>query len=167
MIAKSYILASLKFLDAKYRKTSSSKESLFYSKLAVLEFCGWIEESMDDIVLRCGRRHIKPGPDRKQLEKDIIDRTYGFDYEKHFRKMLIQTIGLINIQRLESRVDQVKKTLFISTLSSLKTMRDSEAHTHIKGATKKINAPSVTLSQFPAIYEGLIEYDHVIRATSY
>ena len=122
---------------------------------------------MDDIVLRCGRRYIKLGPNKNALENMIVKHTYGFDYEKHFKKMLIQTIGLINVQKLEKQVDKTKQARLKSTLSTLKRMRDAEAHTHIKGVTRQINSPSVTLSQFPAIYEGLIEYDHVIRSTSY
>jgi hypothetical protein len=55
MITRSYITSSFKFLDRKYRKATTSKELFFYSKLAIFELCGWIEESMDDIILRCAR----------------------------------------------------------------------------------------------------------------
>ena len=51
MIAKSYILANLNALDARYKRASRAKDALFASKLALLELCGWIEESMDDIVV--------------------------------------------------------------------------------------------------------------------
>ena len=57
MIARTYILDNLNKLDVRYRKAATLKDSLFYSKLAVLELCGWIEESMDDVILRCARRH--------------------------------------------------------------------------------------------------------------
>ena len=90
MIARSYILDNLTTLDRKYRNSTTTKESLFYSKLAVLELCGWIEESMDDIVLRCARRHLKDQANIDYVHEDIVKRTYGFDYQRHFRRMLMR-----------------------------------------------------------------------------
>ena len=52
-----------------------------------------------------------------------------------------------------------------STLGTLKAARDAEAHTHIKGVTRRINAPSVTLCQFVAVYDGLVEVDSFLRRT--
>ena len=154
-------------LDRKFRVAQSTKESLFYSKLAILELCGWIEESMDDIVLRCSNRHLRERSNKNYIEKYVVQRTYGFDYEKHFRKMMIHLVGVINVERIEKKVDPIKRDLFKSTLSSLKTMRNAEAHTHLKATTRQINAPSVTLSQLPAVLDGLMEYDRVIRANSF
>ena len=92
MITKSYILANLNALDKHYRNTSSPKDSLFYSKLALLELCGWIEESMDDVILKCGSRKLKVGSNKNYVEKMIVKRTHGFDYEVNFRFMLIRLI---------------------------------------------------------------------------
>jgi len=167
MISSSYILSNLKTLDRKYRKTTSPKESLFYSKLAILELCGWVEESMDDIVLRCATRHLKNNDNKVFVQKQIVKRTHGFDYEFHFRRMLIQLIGIINVEKLEKNVDQIKKTRFKAALSTLKSDRDPQAHTHIKGVARVINAPSVTLSQFPFVLDGLREYDRVIRSSPF
>jgi hypothetical protein len=166
MIARSYILSNLKLLDNKYRKTTSPKELLFYSKLAILELCGWIEESMDDIVLRCAMRHLKIMSNKEFVRKQIVRKNYGFDYDDHFRRMLGQLIGIINVERLEKNVDQTKKVRLKAVLSMLKTARNAEAHTHIKGVTRHINAPSITLSQFPDVSDGLTEYDRVIRNTT-
>lgn len=167
MITRIYILDTLKMLDQKFKKSTSQKESLFYSKLAILELCGWIEESMDDVVLRCARRHLKIRKNVNFLETEIVKRTSGFDYQNHFRRMLIQLIGLINVEKIEKIVDQNKRLKLMATLSALKKIRDSEAHTHIKGITRNINAPSVTLNQFPALYGGLVEFDAVMRRTKF
>ena len=99
--------------------------------------------------------------------KEVIKRTHGFDYEYHFRRMLIQLIGLVNVERLEKAIDQTKQARLIAALKTLKAVRDPEAHTHIKGVTRAINAPSVTLGQFPAVYEGLLEYQNTIRNTKF
>ena len=81
--------------------------------------------------------------------------------------MLIQLVGVVNVERLEQRVDQTKMARFKVTLANLKKVRDSEAHTHIKKATKRVNAPSATIGQFLPVYEGLLEYDREIRASKF
>ncbi len=167
MIARTYILSNLWTLDRKYKNATGKKESLFYSKLAVLELCGWIEESMDDVVLRCARRHLRNQANFTYVQNEIVKRTYGFDYEQHFRRMLIQLLGVVNVERIEKSVDQSKRLKLAATLDALKKVRDAEAHTHIKGVTRQINAPSVTLSQFTALYDGLIEFDTVLRKTKF
>lgn len=161
MIAQSYILVNLRALDKKYNKTSG-KEALFFSKLALIELCGWIEESMDDIVLRCSIRHLKDETNRKHCANEIVKRTYGFDYA-NFRSMLIRLLGLVNVERIEAQVDETKYQIFKSKLSSLKQARDREAHTHLKGVTRTIDAPSYTIAQLQGVYEGLLEFDRVIR----
>lgn len=97
------------------------------------------------------------------VKNNIIKSTFGFDYERHFKNMLMQVIGLINFERIEKKVDPITRTKFKSTLSSLKSIRDSEAHTHIKGVTRRINSPSITEKQFNDVYEGLREFDQVIK----
>lgn len=167
MISRSYILDTLKSLDRRYNRATSLKESLFYSKLAILELCGWIEESMDDVVLRCAYRHLTDKEYIKYFKEQIVDKTYGFDYHQNFRKMLIQLLGIINVEKIEKRVDASKQLRFTATLDGLKKVRNSEAHTHIKGVTRSINAPSITLSQFPALYNGLLEFDAALRRKRY
>lgn len=164
MIAKTYILANLKALDYSYRHARTAKEAQFFAKLAILELCGWIEESMDEIILRCGRKHLKQTTNVKYCENDIVKRTYGFDYQSNFRSMLIRVLGLIVVERVESAIDSMVHTQMLSALSSLKQQRDSEAHTHLKGMTRTINSPSVTITQFPPVYDGLIAFDDAIRA---
>lgn len=158
MITRRSILANLKTLDRKFSLATTPKESLFYSKLALLELCGWIEESMDDIVLRCACRHLANTNNITFVETQIIKKTHGFDYENNFRQMLIKLLGIINVESIEKRLDQNKLAKFRATLDGLKKTRDPEAHTHIKGVTRSINAPSITLAQFPALYDGLLEF---------
>lgn len=115
MVSKTSILENLQGLDALYQKSSSTKKSLFFSKLAILELCGWTEESIDDIIKRCAKRKLKEKVNLDYLIKEI-ERTYGFTYEKHFRKMLVELIGFINIERLERKVDKDKFHNLKSTL---------------------------------------------------
>lgn len=162
MISRTYIIGTLESLDRLYTGSTSTKKGLFYSKLAILELCGWIEESMDDIVQRCAIRHLKKKSNRDVVD-ELVKRTYGFDYEKHFRNMLIGLIGIIHTEKLEKKVDPVKFQRLKSNLGSLKEYRDREAHTHLKGTTKRLDAPSVTKSKFLRVYEGLKNFDQELR----
>jgi len=160
MIIKGYILQSLTQIDKLYRASSNPKHTLFYSKLAILELCGWIEETMDEIILTCAKRHIKDPAYFSFVDTKIIRTTYGFEYNKYFRNMLLQLLGVINLERLESRLDHNKFDLMRSNLDSLKTFRDAEAHTHIKGFTKRLDAPSTTKARFFPVYEGLKDIEN-------
>lgn len=163
MIARVYMEENLRRLDRLYRRASTPKESLFYAKLAVLELCGWIEESMDDVVIRCSIRSLRDQQNRSFVNDSVVRRNYGFEYNKHFREMLIKVVGLAQIERLEKHLDPAKHAKFKATLGALATVRNSEAHTHLKGMTRVVNAPSVTISHFNDVYIGLREYDHVLR----
>ena len=163
MISKSYIINNLNTIESLYRKSTTTKKSLFYSKLAILELCGWIEESMDDIILRCTKRYIKNINNLDFVESSIIGRTYGFEYNKHFRKMLIQIFGIINLEKLENRFHPTKFQILESNLETLKICRDTEAHTHIKGVTRRLDSPSVSLNRFKDVYDGLKDIENKIR----
>jgi len=164
MIAKTYILSSLKHFESRYNKASSQKEMQFISKFAILELCGWIEDSMDEIARRTAKRCMKLPRNRALIEKDVIKKNFGFDYNNHFRKMMSRIIGLGNIEKIENNMDFTKRTKLESSLASLKTIRDSAAHTHIKGMTPIVNTPSVILIYFEDVYNGLIEFDACLRS---
>ncbi len=88
-LAKTYINTNLRRLDVLFKAAINPRDTLFLSKLAILELCGWIEISMDAIVRRCAKKNLKLQASRQSAEA-IIQRTYSFDYQQHFRKMLIQ-----------------------------------------------------------------------------
>lgn len=163
MIARSYIESNLNQLDRLYNVAGTQKKELYYSKLAMLELCGWLEESMDDVVQKCANRTLKEQRNKNYVEKNIIKPTYGFEYDKHFKKMLMSVVGIVNVEKIESKVDPVIHARFISALGNLKVARNKEAHTHIKGVMRTIDAPSVTLSNFRYVYDGLKAFDTQLR----
>jgi hypothetical protein len=167
VIARSYIYNNLKGINYLYIRSTSAKKGLFYSKLAILELCGWTEESMDDIIYRCAKRYLRENDNLKVVEKDIIKKTFGFEYDRHFRQMMIKIIGLINLEKIEQKFDHLKIQLLKSTLDSLKYSRDIEAHTHIKGVTRRLDSPSVTINNFLIIYDGLKNIDDTIRQSKF
>lgn len=161
MVSKTSILKNLSIISTLFNKTSNPKEALFYSKLAILELCGWIEESMDHIVKNCANRKLRSNDNLIFLEKEIIKKVHSFDYHNNFRKMLMQVIGLIRLEIVETKVDQTKLQNMKVALNALKAQRDPIAHTYVKGITLRIDAPSVTKQRFVHVYEGLksIEYE--------
>ena len=163
MVSKTSILRNLSIISKLFNKTSDLKEALFYSKLGILELCGWIEESMDDIVKHCANRKLGNNDNLRFLEKEIIQKVHGFDYHSNFRKMLMQVIGLISLEKIESRVDQTKLDHMKAALNALKTQRDPVAHTHIKGITLRVDAPSIIKQRFVDVYEGLKNIEHELK----
>lgn len=114
------------------RSRSENRKLLYYSKLAILELCGWVEEAMDDIVLSCSRRCITM-PDNLAKVVGLVDRTWGFDYSDDFRKMLIQVIGIVNVEKLEGTIDSVKLQMMKTEFGHLEPARNLYSHTHIRG----------------------------------
>lgn len=164
MIARYYIESNLKQLDRLYNIAGTQKKELYYSKLAMLELCGWIEESMDDVVQRCANRVLKVRANKTYITNNVIKPTYGFEYEKHFKKMLISVVGLMSVEKVEAKVDRQKYERFKSALGSLKVARNREAHTHLKGVMRTVDAPSVTLNHFNHVYEGLVDFENQLKA---
>ena len=115
-VSRTSINQNLKSLDVLYGDTTTQKKALFYSKLAILELCGWIEETMDRVVFSCACRTVREPKNRERIEKKVILRTSGFDYQDHFRWMLTQVIGLHGVEQVERGMGSKKLNVLKSTL---------------------------------------------------
>lgn len=74
------IEAKLQRLDTEYNNSILDPDlPIFYSKLAVIEFSGWIEDSVDSIVYDYIDNHIVD-PIVKQNIKKNIQGNFGFNY---------------------------------------------------------------------------------------
>jgi len=163
MIVKGYIESTLNELEKLYNQHYSYKKDIYYSKLALLELCGWIEESFDSIIFVSVGKKIKTLTYKKIL-KDIVEKNHGFQYSSNFRPMLIKSVGLKNAESIENKIDVNGAIQVLSTtLGNLKTVRNDNAHTFIRGVTSSIQTPSVTKSQFLLIYPILIEFHKMIK----
>jgi hypothetical protein len=159
MITKSYLLKTLNWLDQLYNDpTADDQKTSSYSKLALIELCGWIEETMDDIVLRCAKRCLKSPANKKFIDKTVHN-TNSFEYEA-FRKMLMMVIGLATLEKIEEKLEKTGKISALKgDLGNLKTSRNRAAHTHTKGTLTTYDAPSKTKYNFDRIYALLTELD--------
>lgn len=162
MISKTYILANLRRLDAAYRQSTDQKHAFYFSKLAILELCGWIEMSMDDIVICHCKRNVRDQKYHDFVVKDIVGRTYGFEYDRHFKAMLIRLIGVISFERIERNISIATTARLTAELGNLKVLRNNLAHTYAKHVAA-IDAPSTTHGRFAALYAGLKAYDDALR----
>ena len=159
MVTKSYLFKTLNRLDRLYNDpTADDQKTSSYSKLALIELCGWIEETMDDIVLRCATRCLQSPVNLKFIDKTVHN-TNSFEYEA-FRKMLMMVIGLATLEKIEEELETTGKISALKgDLGNLKTSRNRAAHTHTKGTLTTYDAPSKTKYNFDRIYALLTELD--------
>ncbi|MCZ8226014.1 MAG: HEPN domain-containing protein [Microcystis sp. LE19-84.1B] len=158
MITKSYLFKTLNRLDRLYNESRTDDKKIFYSKLALIELCGWIEETMDDIVLRCAKRCLKSPANQKFIDKTISG-THSFEYEA-FRKMLMIVIGLATLEKIEKKLEKTDKISALKgDLVNLKKSRNRAAHSHTTGTLRTYDAPSKTKHDFDRIYALLTELD--------
>lgn len=166
MVAKSYIERNLRRINRLYVGPSTAEEARLLSKLAMLELCGWIEVSMDDIVLRFAKRLLRDPTDLATYKSEVVDKVHGFHYKRHFRRLVMGLVGLQGVALMEKRVDPTLFAPMAGALSSLKPLRDTHAHTYLKGSTLQLDAPSVSLTRFGVLYPGLKNVEAVLRTFS-
>ncbi len=142
-------------LERMYNEAMTSTDPqapIYFAKLAILEYCGWIEESMDEIARRAIKRKIRTITFEQIFNDKIIGGTSGFQYKKHFRPMLIQIIGIVGMEELQDHLDRTGNLdVFIKELEDLKKNRNTAAHTWI-GVTNTYPAPSLPLKSLNIIF---------------
>ena len=117
-----------------YNSAQNLRELLLSSKAALLDVCGWLEEAMDQVVIDCARRCNLSIVRLKSVESYYVKRTNGFDYERHFEKMLTAVVGFKVLEQAETQIGVTTLTPFTSALSSLVPLRNHYAHTHLDTA---------------------------------
>ncbi len=162
MIAYSYIERNIQLLWKNYLQSKSIADKNFNSKMAILELCGWIEVSMDDAIIRTGTRVLK-SPDSLKFIREKVKRNYGFEYDKHFKSMIVYLVGISGFETIDISIDLAIKIKFQSELIALKERRNSLAHTYTKGTTQHYDTPSITLERLANVSAGLKAYDAALR----
>src|SRR4051794_4179529 len=132
MISKTYILDNLNQLVGAYN-SSTGKQALYLSKLAILELCGWIELSADDLIERHSSRHLKSPENAKYVSDVIVKTNYGFDYNRNFRHMMMRLVGIVTLEKIETAIGNSVLLPFAAQLNNLKSVRNNLAHTYVKG----------------------------------
>ena len=148
MIDKTDILQTIKRLDQEYNNHIEDPDlPIFYSKLAVLEFSGWIEQSFDTIMYEYLDLHIV-NEDSKNIFKSFIKGNYGFRYETNIYKTFSIVLGANNWENILDSIPFSDIQNFKDILHQYCRIRNSAAHTSIKGSTATYIAPSQVIVDF-------------------
>lgn len=158
-ISSKNIRYNLKLIQKQYdsamnsSRKSSSLEAVLYSKLAIIELSGWIEETIDTILTDYLTRTINNSALRNTIEKEIIQRVYGFKYKTDFRPLMERILGGEKFQYIISHLEKngACTSQLHNALSNLNTRRERAAHAHQKGIMQSYDAPSWTIQQLNII----------------
>lgn len=155
---------TLKRLDMEYNAQMSDPQMpILFSKLAVLELCGWIEESFDELLLEYINTHIFD-TNCKRIIKKIIHDNYGFQYEKHLFKICSAVVGVNNWENIIDQLSLSDFSIFQTILNNYSQGRNRAAHTHTPiGTTKSYDAPSLVLSNFRKIKKSVNVIENEIK----
>lgn len=163
MINSTDILNNLTRLEALYTGTTDVQLMQFYSKLAMIEFCGWIEDTIDDILEDYLDNHIVENPFRNKIDK-IIKSNYGFGYEKNLFKIFCTVVGSNNWENIMDSLPIVESQNFENITNYYSPLRNNVAHTHTSGTTPTYTAPSVILGDFRNLLTAMQSIESRIQA---
>ena len=157
------ITSTINELDSLYN--ANSAQATYFSKLALIELCGWIEQTMDSIILDYATLKLSNPQNITFVEKNIVNNTYGFHYESHFRPMLMKVVGIIKLELIETALQSTGEfATLCSQLGTLKSNRDRVAHTTITGITHSYDSPSRIKNYLSVIHPILVKFEKELIA---
>lgn len=150
MVDYTTIEQTLNELNTQYNKSSDLKMQILISKFALLEFCGWIEVTMDDILLEYLLANVS-NVDIQESAKKRIENNWGFHFQSNIEPLFCYIIGVVNWQKVVNSLDQInKKEVLVSTLNNFTKKRGTAAHTNTQ-VTQSYDAPSTIKNNFDNI----------------
>lgn len=164
MLPKQPINDLLDELKTLYDSSSDTNHKVYYSKLALMELCGWIELCIDDIIVNYVDSRLILTNNLNLAKSTFIKQTYGFEYDKNLRPLLIKIIGLINVEKVEDVLDFDGGTFILlkSQLNNLVSLRNAAAHTSIVGVTHTYQSPHSILTQLNNIFVHLSKLEFTL-----
>lgn len=146
---------TLKRLDSEYSSCTDSQMSILYSKLSVLELCGWIEISIDTLLYEYVDSKILDSDCKNRIKK-IIRNCYGFHYDRNLFPLLCSVLGINNLENIIYVLPSVNFQNFKAITNTYTNERNNAAHTDTPfGTTRRYNAPSQVLNDFNLIKPGI------------
>lgn len=150
MVVIDYITINntLTLLDNSFNSTTDVNLLSLYSKLAVLEFSGWIEVSFDTLCTDYVNRKIVEAANKNKILQ-IVNKHYGYSYDKDIFPIMCSVIGINNWENILDSFPSVSFSNMTSILGTYKSLRDSAAHTNTRsGITPTFRAPSTVIVDF-------------------
>lgn len=118
------------------------------SKLAIMEFCGWIEESIDEILHNYLDSHIVDLQVKNNIKVFVKD-VHGLSFDKHIYKIFPLVIGANNWENVLDALGSADRNNLESITNTYHRQRNSAAHVNtIIGVTPSYNAPSQVMLDF-------------------
>ncbi len=143
MIDNTKIEETLNSLVSAYDEDDADTNlKILYSKLALLEFCGWIEESLDDIIKSYLTRKSIDGHYLSYIE-GVVSSNYGFEYNKNVRPMFCNTVGICGWKTIEGEIESEQLKMILNDMSS---KRNKATHTHT--VTQTYDSPTVIRNNY-------------------
>jgi DNA-binding HxlR family transcriptional regulator len=143
--------------------TSDTTLAIVYSKMAILEVCGWLEESFDEIAHNCVRRRLRTLESRKFLFEKIKS-THGFQYDLNIRPLISHAIGVVRLLQIEREIeDSGSLTVLKTTCSNLNIHRRDAAHRTLAGRQQQYPAPSVAIREFETCLPIVLQMWSLVR----
>ena len=164
MIDYDGIEATLNRLKAEYDlQNVDDQMPILFSKLAIIEFCGWIEESIDDVLYEYINMKILD-PNCIRLIKVNIKKNNGFNYENNIFKLFSMVVGMNNWENIIDALPPIDMQNFETILSQYSTYRNKAAHTHTPiGTTRTYDSPSMVLNNYRKIKNALQFIENQMR----
>ena len=157
------IAATLAIIDTWYNEpTIGSERPKLLSKLALLELCGWLETEQDRIVLSLDGSCLK---DSAWVQREVVEKTFGFDYNKHFRPMLARLIEEHLTRTLEEAIEEKYPgdlDKLRSSTGDLWTKRCNFAHADMGeniARQQMFVAPSWSINQYRIVSKMLLRFE--------
>lgn len=162
MVNQADILRNLQRLDLEYNNSISDNQmTLFFSKLAVMELCGWIEESLDTILKDYIDAHIVDSQCKKIINQ-FIKQNHGFDFETNTYKTFSIVLGANNWENVLDTLNCVERSNFENLLHQYSVLRNKTAHTQI-GVTINYMAPSQVIVDYNNLLSPILKIESEVR----
>lgn len=151
MINYTDIANTLNRLEREFTSCSDIQMPVLYSKLAVLELCGWIELSVDTILYEYVDNKILDSDCKKGI-KTIIKKNHGFHYDNNLFPLFCSVLGINNFENVIDALPSVNFQNLKAITDAYTIERNKAAHTDTPlGTTRTYKAPSQVLTDFNLI----------------
>ena len=157
------IEAKLNRLDVEYNKNILDPDlPIFYSKLAVIEFSGWMEDSVDTIVYDYINAHILASVVKKQIEK-YVKGNFGFNYYSNLFKVFTSVLGVNTWENIEDKLKPKNFANLVNVTSTYTGIRNKAAHSSVV-VTNTFSSPSATIAAYNKIKPAMMMIEHEVAA---
>lgn len=160
LIDHTELLSAIDQLDREFGAGLLAGDSREYlsrlSRYAVVELCGWIEDEADDFCRRIASAYSFSDSDLEVVEAEIRN-NWGFDYQRHFRKLVVAVVGNAGFCLLEELARQRNQALlsqFQNELRQLGTPRNKAAHSFMSASSFAFDRPGVTRGRADRVIAG-------------